>query len=83
MLFCRLSELSVIQFGVSTALLQKLFMRALFYHSARLHNEYGVGVDNRRKAVCDDKRRPALHELFKCVADFAFRTGVDRRRRFV
>ena len=58
-------------------------MRALFDDMSRIHHKDEIGVLDRRKAVRDNKARPALHELGKGVLHQVLGAGVDVARRLV
>ena len=58
-------------------------MRALFNDMTRIHHKDEIGVLDRRKAVRDNKARPALHELGKGVLHQVLGASVDVARRLV
>ena len=54
------TRLSLPQLGVVPILFQQLIVRALFHHSAFVHNQQPVHCCNGRQAVCNHDGRPIL-----------------------
>ena len=58
-------------------------MRSLLDDLAVLEDDDQVGVADRRQAVRDDERGPAVQQAAERVLDLPFGADVDRARRLV
>ena len=68
---------------VEPALREQLVVRALLDDPAVLEDDDQVGVADRREAVRDDERGPAVQQAAERLLDLALGADVDRARRLV
>src|SRR5580658_9150829 len=77
------ASLQSMQRGVSTALLQKFRMRAVFDDAPAVDCDDAIGHANREQAMRDDDDRPPSHDLAHVLVDDPFALVVEGARRLV
>jgi len=72
-----------IQLVVLTLLCNQILMISAFNDLSVIQNNNHIGIFNGRKPVGDDKHRSAFHQSIHAALNNGFRSGVNRRSRFV
>ena len=73
----RLIKLAVVKICVEAFLCQQLFMAALFYNVAILHNQDQICVPDGGKSVSDDKAGSAFHQVIHSFLDLYLGSGIN------